>query len=152
MTAKSGSLSLPELACWNVLVVDDTRAALHLMSALLRKLGQAVETAIDGEQAVKIARTKPLDVIFSDIGMPGMDGYALARSLRDELPMPRPKLVALTGHGSEDDRVRALESGFDFHLPKPVSLAMLCSVLSQMQQAPAIATSPSCNGRDACMQ
>jgi PAS domain S-box-containing protein len=146
-TIKADSLSRPKmvdhaqttLQSWRVLVVDDTRAALHMMSALLRKLGQQVETAPDGKQALLLATAGRHDIVFSDIGMPGMDGYALARTLRQELPPPHPVLVALTGYGQESDRNLAIEAGFDVHLVKPVSMERLSALLAEMQQAAASA-------------
>ena len=72
------------------------------------------------------------DVVFSDIGMPGMDGYELARQLRKEPGLASVVLVALTGYGQDHDRQRAKEAGFDFHLVKPVSFESLYDLLASL--------------------
>ncbi len=112
------------------LVVDDSPDVADMLTIVLRRAGYEVETAYSASQALMAAFTRRFDVIVSDIGMPGMDGYELARRLR-ELPEYRAvPMVAVTGFASYDDRERSLEEGFDAHLSKPVDPATLTSTIS----------------------
>jgi PAS domain S-box-containing protein len=112
-----------------ILVVDDARAAVYTMGKLLEKLGQDVRTSGDGETALEMARAEPPDVVISDLGMPNLDGYEFARRLRQEPGLDKTVLVAVTGFGQEEDRQRAKEAGFEFHLVKPVSIQVLQDLL-----------------------
>ena len=113
-----------------ILVVDDTYAAAFVMSRLLEKLGHEVETAADAMAAIEaVIRSKP-DVVFSDIAMPGINGYELARRLKQMPEMDGVLLVALTGYGQDTDRVDSDVAGFDRHLVKPVSLQALQDLLN----------------------
>jgi CheY-like chemotaxis protein len=80
-----------------------------------------VDVALDGEAALQQARAKPPDVVLLDISMPGMSGYEVARQLR-AMFQNKVRLVAITAHGSEEDRKRCLEAGFDVHLVKPAAI------------------------------
>lgn len=117
-----------------VLVVDDRRDSLVTMSKLLKTLGHDVATAGDGEEGLLAAREFLPDVMFSDIGLPRLDGYALARTVRSEPQLASTFLVAVTGYGSPEDRRRAEEAGFDYHLTKPVSFDDLREALSAVAQ------------------
>jgi CheY-like chemotaxis protein len=110
---------------WRVLVVDDTRPAAFLLGKLLEALGQDVEICYDAASALDAARKSKPDFIFSDIVMPHMDGYQLARQLRSDEMLRDVTLVALTGYGHESDRLKSEEAGFHHHLVKPVSVATL---------------------------
>jgi PAS domain S-box-containing protein len=103
-----------------VLVVEDNRDAAESLARLLRAAGHEVRTAYDGPAALAEARAFQPQVVFSDIDLPGMDGYEVARRLRQEYGPVGPLLVAVTGLGQEGDRRRALEAGFDDFLVKPV--------------------------------
>jgi CheY-like chemotaxis protein len=83
---------------------------------------------IDPHEAVAVARDFKPDVVFLDIGMPGMSGYEVARALRATADLPSMKLVALTGWGQPDDRRRSAEAGFDHHLVKPAELSEIESI------------------------
>ncbi len=112
------------------LVVDDSPDVADMLTIVLRQAGYEVETAYSASQALMAAFTRRFDVIVSDIGMPGMDGYELARRLR-ELPEYRATpMVAVTGFASYDDRERSLNEGFTAHLSKPVDPATLTRALS----------------------
>jgi two-component system CheB/CheR fusion protein len=112
------------------LVVDDSPDVADMLTIVLRQEGYEVETAYSASQALMAAFTRRFDVIVSDIGMPGMDGYELARRLR-ELPEYRATpMVAVTGFASYDDRERSLGEGFTAHLSKPVDPATLTRALS----------------------
>ena len=108
-----------------ILVVDDNESAAHLMSRLLQKLGQGVHVADSGPAALALMDQLHPDIVISDVAMPGMSGYDLARQIRGrELPH-RPYLVAVTGYGQDSDRLEALAAGFDKHLTKPVGVSTL---------------------------
>lgn len=105
-----------------VLVVDDNRDAAESLTSLLDALGAEVETVYDGPAALRATARMP-EVIFLDIGMPGMDGYEVARRIRAaQDPSHHAFLVAVTGWGQDEDRRRSGEAGFDLHLVKPVSV------------------------------
>jgi len=115
-----------------ILVVDDTRAAVYMLGKLLETMGQKVTTASDGPAALEIIRNEQPEIVISDIGMPLMDGYELARRIRLEAGGEGPVLVALTGYGQDSDRQRAKAAGFDHHLTKPVSLDDLHELFSSL--------------------
>jgi PAS domain S-box-containing protein len=111
----------PERRPLRVLVVDDNEDAAVSLARLLRLFGHATRVAGDGPQALEAAREFRPDVGLLDIGLPGMDGYELARRFRAEPDLAATRLVALTGWGTDEDRRRAREAGFDGHLVKPVA-------------------------------
>jgi PAS domain S-box-containing protein len=112
-----------------VLVVDDNRDSADSMTLLLGLKGHSVRTAYDGTQAIEEAKLFHPDLVLLDIGLPGLDGYEVARRLRAEAGLA-PTLVATTGWGHVEDKRRASEAGFDFHLTKPVSIEALERFLS----------------------
>ncbi|HEX9671214.1 MAG TPA: chemotaxis protein CheB [Thermoanaerobaculia bacterium] len=103
-----------------ILVVDDSVDAAESLAILLRLQGHDVREAYDGLTALAAAAKFHPEVVLLDIGLPGLDGYEVARRLRRRRRMAKALLVALTGYGQEEDRHRALEAGFDHHLIKPV--------------------------------
>src|SRR5690606_30218144 len=114
-----------------VLVVDDNPDAAESLEMLLRVLGAETRVAGDGEAALAAVRDFHPSIVLLDLGMPGMDGYEVARRIRerpDELG--RPLLIALTGWGQPEDRRRTREAGFDDHPVKPVDLGVLKSLLA----------------------
>jgi PAS domain S-box-containing protein len=115
-----------------VLVVDDMSASANTLALLLNAIGQEVEVTYDGRSALEAAAELRPHVVFLDIGMPGMDGYEVARQLRANSELNGVSLVALTGYGQEEDRRRAFEAGFDHHLVKPTSIELLEQVLRQV--------------------
>ena len=117
----------PALA--RVLVVDDNRDAADSLGALLRMLGAEVDVVHDGESALRAFGTQHPEVVLLDIGMPGMDGYEVARRLRERTDARDVLLVALTGWGQEKDRLNSKAAGFDHHLIKPADLGALRSLL-----------------------
>jgi CheY-like chemotaxis protein len=113
----------------SVLVIEDNHDAREALVALLELEGYVVAGAEDGPRGIELARAKCPDVVLVDIGLPGLDGYEVARHIRS-LDGPRLSLVALTGYGEPEDKKRALEAGFDAHLVKPVDPAALTDLLS----------------------
>jgi signal transduction histidine kinase len=118
-----------------VLVVDDNQDAAQSLACLLELEGHEVRTAHDGTAALETARAFPPDVVLLDIGLPGLDGYQVARRLRELLGLEQALLVAVTGYGQEEDRRRAEEAGFDHHLAKPVDLEALHELLAGAELA-----------------
>ncbi|AUX48835.1 hypothetical protein SOCE26_103770 [Sorangium cellulosum] len=112
-----------------VLVVDDNADAASVLADALRAMGQEVWIANDGPHALKAAVDHRPDVVFLDIGLPGMDGYEVARRLR-EAGLWSGVLVALTGYGQQSDRRLAKAAGFDVHFVKPVSMQALAHVIN----------------------
>lgn len=103
-----------------ILVVDDNADGANTLARLLRLYGHDTHVALDGPQALQQANTWLPDVVLLDLGLPRMDGYEVARQLRERLA-PRPlRLAAVSGHGLESDRVRSLAEGFHCHFVKPV--------------------------------
>jgi two-component system, chemotaxis family, CheB/CheR fusion protein len=111
-----------------VLVVDDNHDSAQTLADLVRMLGHDAEVAFDGPSAVALARATPPDIIFCDIGLPGMTGYDVAKALR-EGGLRDTRLVAVTGYARPEDVKRATEAGFDAHLAKPVDLPDIERVL-----------------------
>ena len=102
------------------LVVEDSEDIADMLASVLRHAGYNVSTANSGPEALKAAFASRFDLIVSDIGMPGMNGYELARALRATPEYKSVPMVAVTGFAMYDDRDRALEAGFNDHLSKPV--------------------------------
>lgn len=116
-----------------VLVVDDNDDIRETLKDLLELCGHEVDVAADGASGVERTLALRPDVALIDIGLPGLDGYQVARKLRAELGPEdkRPKLIALTGYGQPGDKQRALDAGFDAHLVKPVDYDDLAHLLSE---------------------
>jgi PAS domain S-box-containing protein len=120
-----------------ILVVDDNADAAESLGLLLRFLGADVLVAHDGNEALEEFGDYDPAVVLLDIGMPGMDGYEVARHIRTRFPERKPALVALTGWGQENDRQRAREAGFDQHMIKPAELTALQKLLATLQSSAA---------------
>jgi two-component system CheB/CheR fusion protein len=120
----------PREACRNrILVVDDNVDAAESLAILLRLGGHETRTAHDGPSALEAAGEFLPEVVLLDLGLPGMDGYEVAKRLRQRPETERALLVAVTGYGQEEYRKRAREGGFDHHLVKPVHLSQLEELL-----------------------
>jgi PAS domain S-box-containing protein len=122
-----------------ILVVDDNRDSAESLAILLRIVGNEVQIAHDGLSALEAGKAFRPAVVLLDIGLPGMDGYEVARKLRKTPEGKDALLIAQTGWGQEEDRLRSTEAGFDAHLTKPLDLAALQSVLANLDPAPAAA-------------
>jgi PAS domain S-box-containing protein len=117
------------LAGRRVLIVDDNRDAADSLSLLLASKGAQVDAVYDGASGLAaVAATRP-DAVVLDIGMPGMDGYEVARRIREDLRLHSVRIIALTGWGQQSDRQLSRSSGFDHHLTKPVDLELLQALL-----------------------
>lgn len=113
-----------------ILVVDDNVDAADTMALLLESLGHEVTVAYDGPEALRQAEETLPQFILLDIGLPGMDGYQVAKSLRENPRTASATIAALTGYGQPEDRVRTREADFDSHFVKPVGLETLIAFLS----------------------
>jgi signal transduction histidine kinase len=116
-----------------VLIVEDDHDTADILKELLVEMGHRAAVAYDGSTGLNVALNGEFDVAFVDIGLPGLDGYEIARTLRATRRCERLLLVAVTGYGQPQDRARALESGFDLHIVKPLQPEQLASVLSQRE-------------------
>jgi CheY-like chemotaxis protein len=130
--AAGGRARAPARAASNrhlkVLVVDDHVDTAKVLSRLLRLSGHDVHTASSGIDAIEAARTHRPEVVLLDIGLPGMDGFEVAKRLRGGA-CPEARLIAISGYGDEDARRRTEEAGFQHHLVKPVEYDAVLSVL-----------------------
>ncbi|HEY8516903.1 MAG TPA: ATP-binding protein [Candidatus Binatia bacterium] len=114
-----------------IAVVEDNEDARTSMVDVLSIWGYDVVEAVDGEEALAVARSREPTVFLLDIGLPRVDGYEVARRLRAMNGSRRPLLIALSGYASGDDRRRSLEAGFDHHLSKPVDVDRLREILER---------------------
>jgi signal transduction histidine kinase/ActR/RegA family two-component response regulator len=119
----------------DVLVVDDSKEAAQSLAFVLGRWGYEARVAYDGAEALEQAEARRPDVVLLDIGMPGMDGYEVARRLREREGGDKVVLVAVTGYGQEEDRRRAREAGFDYHMVKPVDPGDLRELLAVTEGA-----------------
>ena len=115
------------------LVVDDNRDAAESMSMLLQMWGHEVAFAYDGPSALETAEHWQPEAVFLDIGLPGMDGYEVAVRLRELPQAKRAVLIAITGYGQDDDRLRSQRAGIDHHLVKPVAPDALRHLIDSLQ-------------------
>jgi len=118
-----------------VLVVEDNPDAAEALTMLLEVLGHRVRTVHDGATALDLAQTSPPDVMLVDIGLPGIDGYEVARRVRQDARLQHVLLVALTGYGQEEDRQRTMAAGFDHHITKPVEPDALNRIVTALPHA-----------------
>jgi PAS domain S-box-containing protein len=113
-----------------ILIVDDNRDSAEALSELLQLDGFQVDTAEDGFAALRYTEHTHPNIIFLDIGLPGMDGYELATKLRAMPATKHALLIALTGYGQAKDKLQAFQAGFDYHLVKPAELTQLRAILA----------------------
>jgi CheY-like chemotaxis protein len=114
-----------------VLLIEDNDDGREMMATMLGSYGYPVLQARDGLEGVKLATDRMPDVALVDIGLPGIDGYEVARRLRKDAGTRNIRLIALTGYGLAEDQRRVLEAGFDLHMVKPVELAVLLAQLGE---------------------
>jgi two-component system CheB/CheR fusion protein len=123
----------PDFGGLRVLVVEDNADSAVSLARFLQRMGHEVEVAPNGQTAVEIALTHHPDVVLLDIGLPGLDGWEVARRLQWHPARKRPLLVAITGYDREADRRRSNEAGIDLHLAKPVDPDQLRWLLQRFQ-------------------
>jgi signal transduction histidine kinase/CheY-like chemotaxis protein len=133
--AEAADLSAPALTGTHVLVVDDQDDARSLLEAMLQAAGATVTTAASAKEARQIIASERPHVLVSDIGMPGEDGYALIRSIRDAddaTHVDRLPSIAVTAYAREDDRLRAIHAGYDRHVTKPIDPGLLLDTIADL--------------------
>jgi len=116
------------------LVVDDAPDVTEMIALFLSHAGYDAVMAYSANEALDAARSEHFDVIVSDIGMPGMNGYELAEALRRLPQYTSTPLIAVTGFSAYDDRGRALKSGFNAHLTKPINPMALLDLITQLKK------------------
>jgi CheY-like chemotaxis protein len=118
---------------YRLLVVDDNKDAALSLAMLLKLQGHEVRVGHSGQAALEMAMGYEPDAVFLDIGMPSMDGYEVARRLRQRPGLEKVTLVALTGWGQPEDRRRTAEAGFDHHLVKPPDSKEIETLLANLK-------------------
>ena len=126
-----------------VLVVDDNVDHARVLGRLLTLRGHDVALAFDGPSALETARAHRPQLILLDIGLPGLDGYEVARRLRAEEGCSSSRIVAVSGYGQDDDRRRSRAAGFDDHLVKPLDYESLLALIGGRPESPASRERPS---------
>jgi two-component system, chemotaxis family, CheB/CheR fusion protein len=117
-----------------ILIVDDLHDSANSLAILIDLWGYKTVVVYDGVSALDVASANPPDVVLLDLGLPGMDGYELARQLRRLPGMDTALLVAISGHGREAEVQRCKEAGIDCHFLKPVDLDELQKVLAKAEK------------------
>lgn len=112
-----------------ILVVDDNLDAAVSLCRFLELLGHYASLARTGHEAVDLARSLRPEFVLLDIGLPGYDGFQVAEALRRDPALASAKIIAVTGHGREEDRERSRQAGIDLHLIKPIDLKFLESMV-----------------------
>jgi CheY-like chemotaxis protein len=124
----------PAGASLRVLVVDDSVDAAQSLAMLLESAGHDVQTAHDGPATLEAALDYRPSVVLLDIGLPGMNGFEVAKRLRQQPELGNLVLVAMTGYGHEADRQRSQEAGFDHHLVKPADFGKVERILASASE------------------
>jgi PAS domain S-box-containing protein len=132
--APSPAPPIESLAPLSILIADDNRDSGDSLATLLRSMGAEVRVAYDGRSALELLDARRPDVALLDIGMPLMDGYELARRIRERPDHDDIVLIALTGWGRVDDRQRAHEAGFDHHVGKPADVGELRTLMLSLKK------------------
>jgi CheY-like chemotaxis protein len=123
-----------------VLVIEDNAVAARTMRMFLTQTGHMVEVAHSGPDGIDAATRFQPDVVLCDIGLPGCDGYEVAKRIRDDDALEGVYLIAISGYGQESDKRRAYDAGFDAYLVKPVNLTELEKMLSRAASSETLAS------------
>jgi CheY-like chemotaxis protein len=118
-----------------VLIVEDNRDTARTLQLVLRRYGHDVEVAHTGRTGVEAARAWQPDVVLCDLGLPEMDGFEVATALRQDPATAALRMIAITGYGRPEDRLRSHEVGFERHLTKPVDPRDLQTLLADADGA-----------------
>jgi CheY-like chemotaxis protein len=130
---KSSHASAPGEGKPRALVVDDAPDVTEMIAFFLQHAGYETVMAFSAPDALEMARSEQFDVVVSDIGMPGMNGYELAEALRGMPDYSAVTMIAVTGFSAFDDRGRALQSGFNAHMTKPINPASLLELIQRLR-------------------
>ncbi len=115
---------------FRIVLIDDDVDSNAALGMLLQRAGHEASAALNGLAGLELVRERKPDIVLCDIGLAGMDGYAVAARLREQDLDPRPTAIAITGYGEPEDRARALAAGFDHHLVKPVDPEVLLRLIA----------------------
>ena len=129
----SSRSSVPEEGKPRALVVDDAPDVTEMIALFLQHAGYETMMAFSAPDALEMARSEQFDVVVSDIGMPGMNGYELAEALRGIPDYSTVTMIAVTGFSAFDDRGRALQSGFNAHMTKPINPSSLLELIQRLR-------------------
>jgi CheY-like chemotaxis protein len=124
-----GKRPLARPASRRILVVEDNLDSVHSLALLLRDMGHNVEYAINGYAALDIARRLRPEIVFLDLGLPGMDGFEVCRRIKQEPGLDTVRVIAISGYAQDEYRHRSQAAGCELHLVKPVSPQFLVSLL-----------------------
>ncbi|MET0386032.1 MAG: PAS domain S-box protein [Polyangiales bacterium] len=119
-----------------VLIVEDNEDAGDMLADVLRAIGHEVSVANSGADALAQLRKDGAEIVLCDLGLPGMSGYEVAQTIREDPALRATPLVALTGYGQPEDRARSRAAGFDEHLVKPVDLTILAGMVAELTRGP----------------
>lgn len=114
-----------------ILIVDDNIDGARVLAALLRTLGHDPEYCINGYSALALAAKSPPEVIFVDLSLPDMNGWALAQSLRKKPGLEQVRIIAMSGHYGANARQRSIDAGCEDHLVKPIDPAVIVRLLAE---------------------
>ena len=119
-----------------VLVIEDNRDLVYLLCFALTQMGHEVGSANNGTDGIEKAREMKPDIIFCDLGLPGASGFEVARAIREDTSLKDVYMIALTGYAGLSETGLALESGFNLHMPKPVSINELIKIINKAALSP----------------
>ncbi|MDB5107381.1 MAG: two-component hybrid sensor and regulator, partial [Candidatus Binatus sp.] len=127
---------MPSLAGLRILIVEDEPDAREIVAAILSHAGAEVATAATAQEAIDLIDQRPPDVLVSDIGMPGEDGYQLMRKVRSRSAEQGGQIpaIALTALARAEDRMKVLSAGYQMHVPKPVEPIELATVIASLMK------------------
>ena len=131
--AAAAPAAAPSSGAKRILIVDDNLDAAETLAMMLELLGQQTRQAHAGHDALEAALDYKPDLVFMDIGLPGMSGHEVASRMRGELGMSEAYIVALSGYGTEEDRRKSLRAGFDTHMVKPLDPSTLPGILAAVE-------------------
>jgi CheY-like chemotaxis protein len=126
----------PPRPCLRVLVVDDNVDTVTTLAMLVQESGHDVRTAYDGSSVLEAALDYRPNVVLLDIGLPGLNGFEVAKRIRQQPALQNTVLVAMTGYGQDSDRKRSHEAGFDHHLVKPGDFGTVLQLLATASELP----------------
>jgi CheY-like chemotaxis protein len=112
-----------------ILVVDDNKDSADSFALILQRMGHSTHAVYHSSEVFANVRVFKPHIVFLDIGLPGLDGYKIARSIRDELGYDALRIVAVSAYAQDTDRVKARKAGFDAHVAKPVDYSIVESIL-----------------------
>jgi DNA-binding response OmpR family regulator len=125
-----------------ILIVEDHADTARSLATVVQLWGHQAQVAPNGEAALVAGAATPPEVVLLDIGLPGMNGWDVAKRLRAMALTPRPVIIAISGYGRDTDRLQSYEAGIDNHLTKPVDPAFLQELLARVEEHRTPSTAP----------